>query len=79
MPKVKVSVVLERGLIEEIDALVATREYPNRSKAIEAAVADVLARRARTRLAIECARSSLMKSGHWPRRACADAGMWPSY
>lgn len=32
------------------------REYPNRSQAIEAAVAEALARRSRTRLAAECAK-----------------------
>lgn len=56
MPKLKVAVTLDRELLDEVDALVAAREYPNRSQAIEAAVAEALARRARTRLASECAK-----------------------
>ena len=56
MPKLKVAVTLERRLLDELDALVAAQEYPNRSQAIEAALADVLVRRARTRLASECAK-----------------------
>ena len=45
MPKTKVAVTLERRLLDELDALVDAREYPNRSQAIEAALADALARR----------------------------------
>lgn len=80
MPKQKVAVTLERGLLEEVDELVAAREYPSRSQAIEAALADALGRRARTRLARECA---LLDPGE--ERSLAEEGLgaegveWPAY
>lgn len=78
MPKLKVAITLERRLLAELDALVDAHEFPNRSQAIEAALADALARRARTRLATECA-----KLDPADERALAEEGMgaetWPAY
>lgn len=80
MPKMKVAVTLERALVDEVDALVAAQEYPSRSQAIEAALADGLARRARTRLAAECAKLDPAEE-----QALAEEGMgleasaWPEY
>lgn len=80
MPKLKVAVTLERRLVEEVDELVAAQEFPNRSQAIEAALADALGRRARTRLARECARLDAAEE-----RALAEEGFgqegveWPAY
>jgi len=80
MPKLKVAITLERRLLDELDALVEAREYPNRSQAIAAALADALARRARTRLATECAK---LDPGEERRLAeeglGAEAGAWPEY
>ena len=80
MPKMKVAVTLERSLLEELDELVAQRRFPNRSQAIEAAVADTLERLARTRLAQEAA-----KLDPTEEKALAEEGMgselatWPEY
>lgn len=80
MPKQKVAVTLERRLLDEVDALVAAEQYPSRSQAIEAAVADTLGRRARTRLAAECAKLDPAEE-----RALAEEGLgsegiaWPAY
>ena len=79
MPKLKVAVTLDRDLLEELDGLVDAGEYPNRSQAIEAALADALARRSRTRLAAECA-----KLDRDEERALAEEGLgaeaaWPEY
>lgn len=80
MPKQKVAVTLERHLLEEVDRLVAARQYPNRSQAIEAALAEVLGRRAGTRLARE---SALLDRAE--ERAFAEEGLgaegidWPEY
>ncbi len=56
MPKTKVAVTLETDLVAEVDRLVAEGRFPSRSQAIEAALAEKLARLARTRLAEECAK-----------------------
>jgi len=80
VPKSKVAISLERGLLEALDALVASREYPSRSQAIEIALSDALARRSRTRLATECAKLDPQEE-----QALADEGLaaeasaWPTY
>ena len=55
MPKTKIAVTLDAAL-ENLDRLVAARQFANRSQAIESAVAEKLGRVARTRLARECAK-----------------------
>ena len=80
MPKSKVALTLEAGLLRRVDELVREGRYPNRSQAIEAAVAESLARLDRRRLAEECAKLN-------PRdeQALADEGLgedateWPVY
>ncbi|HSU95785.1 MAG TPA: ribbon-helix-helix protein, CopG family [Gemmatimonadaceae bacterium] len=80
MAKQKVAVTLDRQLLMEIDDLVASGAYPNRSQAIEAALAETLARRARTQLIRECARLDPAEE-----RALAEEGLgaegveWPAY
>lgn len=80
MPKRKVAVTLDSELLDELDEMIARREFPNRSQAIEAAVADKLKRLAGTRLARESARLDRVEE-----RAFAEEGMgtelhaWPEY
>ena len=80
MPKTKVALTLESGLLDEVDRLVARRRFRNRSQAVEAALAEKLARLARTRLAEECAKLDPREE-----RALADEGLtgsletWPEY
>lgn len=56
MPKTKVAITLDAGLLKELDGLVAQARYPNRRQAIEAALVEKLARVRRVRLAQECAK-----------------------
>lgn len=51
----QVALTLERRLLGELDALAEARVGPDRSQVIEAALADVLVRRGRIRLASGCA------------------------
>ena len=80
MPKTKVAVTLDSQLLEELDELIAQRQFPNRSQAIEMAVAEKLDRLARTRLAREAA-----KLDPDEEKALAEEGMaaelstWPEY
>lgn len=80
MPKTKVAVTLDRGLVDELDELVSRGSFPSRSQAIEAAVAEKLGRLARTRLAREAARLYPEEE-----KAIAEEGMagelasWPEY
>ena len=78
MPKTKVAITLDTVLLGRVDTLVARREFPSRSQAIEIALAEKLARR--TRLARECA-----KLDPEDEKVLAEEGLagssdsWPEY
>lgn len=55
MARRKVAVTLGEDALKGLDGLVAAQQYPNRSRAVQAAVANLLALRTRRRLAEECA------------------------
>jgi metal-responsive CopG/Arc/MetJ family transcriptional regulator len=68
--KTKIAVTLHGRLLQQLDALVAERRLPNRSQAVEMAVAEKLERAQRARLARECA-----KLDPTEERALAEEGM----
>ena len=80
MSSVKVAITLDSETLRTVDSLVMKRIFPNRSRAIQLAVAEKLARMGRTRLAEECAKLD-------PKfeQAMADEGLgedlksWPAY
>lgn len=80
MPKTKLAITLDAGLVETLDHLVAKRRFMNRSQAIETAVSEKLARLARTRLARECEKLNPREE-----KALAEEGLpgdtetWPEY
>ncbi len=80
VPKTKVALTLDTGLLHQVDELVEKQRFRNRSQAIEAALADKLRRLARTRLARESA-----KLNPDEERRLADDGLtdaldsWPEY
>jgi Arc/MetJ-type ribon-helix-helix transcriptional regulator len=80
MPKSKIAVTLETALLAEVDALVRQERFPNRSQAIESAVAEHLKRVRRTRLAEACSRLDPREE-----RSLAEEGLgrdlasWPEY
>lgn len=80
MPKTKVAVTLDTALLGQVDHLVATRRFRNRSQAVEMALAEKLARLKRTRLAEECRRLDPDAE-----KAMAEEGLggsldtWPEY
>ena len=80
MAKTKVAITLDADLVKNLDQLVAESRFPNRSQAIETAIAEKLARLARTRLALECA-----KLDPEEEKALAEEGLagadetWPEY
>lgn len=80
MAKAKVAVTLDSRILRRLDRLVRDARYPNRSQAIEAAIADQLDRLERRRLAVECAKLDARAE-----RALAEEGLvgdiveWPEY
>ena len=80
MSTAKVAITIEEDLLGKLDRLVKAHVFPNRSRAIQEAVADKLARMDHRRLAQEC--SKLDKSFE---QAMAEEGLnseidsWPEY
>lgn len=80
MSSVKVAITMDRKTLERVDGLVARKLYPNRSRAIQSAVSEKLARLERGRLASECA-----KLDPAFEKALAEEGLgrefdtWPEY
>jgi len=80
MSRSKIAITLDKGMLDQLDRLVARRIFPNRSRAIQQAVAEKLRKLERTRLAEECAKLD-------PKfeKALAEEGMseelseWPEY
>lgn len=80
MPKTKVALTLDARLLDRVDDLVARQRFRNRSQAVEAALAEKLARLARTRLAEECARLDPVEEQQLADEGLAAAGdAWPEY
>jgi metal-responsive CopG/Arc/MetJ family transcriptional regulator len=80
MSTVKVAITIQGDLLKRVDSLVSRRVFPNRSKAIQDAVREKLARFDRGRLARESA-----KLDPKLEQAMADEGLardldeWPEY
>jgi len=80
MARSKVAISLDESTLDRLDQLVKKRVFPNRSQAIEEAVAEKLARLEKNRLVQECAKLD-------PRfeKALAEEGLsedlakWPEY
>ena len=80
MPKTKVAVTLDTETLRRVDRLVRDARYPNRSQAIEAAVAEQLARLERRRLAEECAKLDAAAERTLAEEGIdTDAAAWPEY
>ena len=52
----KIAITIDEKLVKQLDNLVNSRVFPNRSKAIQEAVQEKLKRMGKTRLAEECAK-----------------------
>jgi len=80
MAKSKVAISIEESILNRLDKLVKKKVFPNRSRAIEEAVKEKLARIERSRLAQECA-----KLDPTFEKALAEEGLsedlaeWPEY
>jgi metal-responsive CopG/Arc/MetJ family transcriptional regulator len=80
MGKSKVAISLDESTLDRLDQLVKKQVFPNRSQAIEEAVAEKLARIEKSRLAEECAKldpafeKALAEEG-----LSEDLAEWPKY
>jgi metal-responsive CopG/Arc/MetJ family transcriptional regulator len=80
LPKAKVAVTLDTVTLRRVDRLVRDACYPNRSQAIEAALAAQLDRLESRRLIDECAKLDLAEERAIAEEGLAtDVGEWPEY
>lgn len=80
MAKLKVAITLDADLLEQVDILVRERRFPNRSQAIERALAEKLERLRHTRLARECAKLDPAEDQRLADEGIAeDVKSWPAY
>ena len=80
MSKAKIAITLEEETLEKVDRLIKLHVFPNRSRAIQEAVEEKLARLEKHRLSAECS-----KLDPAFERALAEEGLsgdlaaWPEY
>jgi Arc/MetJ-type ribon-helix-helix transcriptional regulator len=80
MAKAKVAVTIDAKLLGDLDALIAADRFPNRSQAIEAALADKIDRLKHARLAREAAKlDPRQEQAEADEGLATDAATWPQY
>ena len=80
MPVAKVAITMDEELLHQVDALVSSDVFPNRSKAIQAAVEAQLKLLRREALVRECAKLSIVEEQKLAEEGLeAEAGAWPAY
>ena len=76
----KIAITIDSDMLKRLDLLVKSKSFPNRSKAIQQAVAEKLTRLEKSRLAQECAKldpdfeQSLAEEGF-----TSELDEWPEY
>lgn len=80
MPKAKIAITVNEKTLLRVDRLVQRSVFPSRSKAIETALQEKLARLDRTRLAQECEKLDRREERAMAEEGLSgDAGEWPEY
>jgi metal-responsive CopG/Arc/MetJ family transcriptional regulator len=80
MSSAKIAITIEKDLLNRVDVLVKARVFPNRSQALQTAVAEKLKRLERSRLAEQCAKLDAKEE-----QSLAEEGLgfevseWPEY
>jgi metal-responsive CopG/Arc/MetJ family transcriptional regulator len=76
----KIAISLDKSTLSRLDQLVKKRVFPNRSQAVEEAVAEKLARLEKSRLAQECAKlDPVFEKALAEEGLSEDLGEWPEY
>jgi metal-responsive CopG/Arc/MetJ family transcriptional regulator len=80
MSTAKVAITLDENLLKRLDRLVKNRMFENRSRAIQEAVSEKLARLERGRLARECAKLDKKSEQTMAEEGLSvEEGEWPEY
>ena len=80
MSTTKVAVTIDRDLLSRLDRLVKSRRFPSRSRAVQEAISEKLARLEHSRLAEECAKLDCVSERKMADEGLSDeAAEWPEY
>lgn len=80
MTTAKVAITIEESVLNKLDRLVKAHIFPNRSKAIQEAVADKLVRLDHSRLAQECSKlDKRFEQAMAEEGINAEVDSWPAY
>ena len=80
MSTAKVAITIERDLLVRPDRLVRSRRFPNRSRAVQEAIREKVARLERSRLTEECAKLYRVSERKMADEGLSEeAALWPEY
>jgi metal-responsive CopG/Arc/MetJ family transcriptional regulator len=80
MATMKIAISMDGRLIAKLDALVEQKVFPNRSRAVQEAVAEKLMRYDKSRLAKECAKLDKFFEQELAEEGFAsELASWPQY
>ena len=80
MGTAKIAITLDEGLLKKLDSLVRGHFFANRSRAVQEAVSEKIARLEHSRLARECAKLNPRDEVKMAEEGMSvAAGEWPEY
>ncbi len=80
MGTAKIAITLDEGLLKKLDGLVRGHFFENRSRAVQEAVSEKIARLEHSRLARECAKLNPRDEAKMAEEGMSvAAGEWPEY
>ena len=79
MGRAKIAITVDEQALAEIDRLVGEGVFPNRSKAIDSAIQERIAKLHRSRLAHECAKLNRDEEQALAEEGYAGESEWPEY
>ena len=79
MATTKIGITLESGTLREVDRWVRAGRFPNRSRAIQAALSEMLSQRKRRRLMEELAKVDPRQERAFAEEIFSGEPAWPEY
>lgn len=79
MATTKIAITLESETVREVDRWVREGRFPNRSRAIQTALSEMLARRKRRRLIEELAKVNVEQERAFAEEFFSGEPAWPEY
>jgi Arc/MetJ-type ribon-helix-helix transcriptional regulator len=80
MSTAKITISIDEKLLKRVDRLVKSRQFPNRSQAIQDAIHEKVSRVDKTRLGRECSKLDVtVEQALADEGLSSEVGQWPEY